>query len=127
MNCICVPDADVVENGIDKPCSIFASLLSSALTRGVEITLPSPVDSSAERTRSRFKDLLIEPNVKPMAPPPVPAPAGAGMLTKKLPDPEGVAPMLGPPVMPTEFGNDTPSGLPCAASDFDEPPHCTPR
>src|SRR5512143_965381 len=112
MNCICVPPADVVENGMDTPCSILASLLSSALTRGDDMILPSPVDSKAERTRSRLSALLREPKVKPIAPPPVPAPAAAGIFTTKLPFPEGTDPIVGPPVTPIELGKVTPVGFP---------------
>ena len=36
-----------VWNGIDTPCSIIASRLSSVTTRGLEITLPSPFNSAA--------------------------------------------------------------------------------
>ena len=51
--------------------------------RGLEMMRSMPLASAAERRSARLKALLIEPSVRPSAPP-APVPTVAGRLTAKL-------------------------------------------
>src|SRR5208283_1939566 len=108
---------------MESPCSTLASLLSSALILGCEMTLPSPSDSSAERIRSRLYALLRELNAKARAPP-LPCVMVAGIFTTQLPLPDVVEPNAGDPVTDAEESPEI--GFPVAALALARPPHWIP-
>src|SRR5260370_34556562 len=116
--------------GMSVPWLMRASLLSMARMRGLEMMRSMPDDSAAERRTPRFTALLIEPKVRPIAPP-LPVPTAAGRVTAKF----GVAtgrskgerPAGGgcgtgaPPATGPAAGGTTP-GRPFLAADADAAP-----
>ena len=83
-----VPCSEVVWNGMDSPCEILASRLSSVVILGAAMTLLRPSSSPAESRMSRKAPSppgMSLPNVKPAAGTAVKPVTAAGRLTRKFP------------------------------------------
>ena len=80
MNTVFTPEAETCEKGMETPCPMVASRLSTVETLGAEMVFTMPEFSSADRRRFRLNAPPAVPNWKPRAPPD-PAPAAAGRLT----------------------------------------------
>lgn len=81
-NSVLVPWSDTVENGIEIPCSILATELSTVMILGEERIFTLPLSSSAERRTSKSKVPARFPRITPN-PPPLPVPIEAGRSTMK--------------------------------------------